>query len=51
MMILNLEPLKKFDNENLHLQLSEPPPNAHARTKAKRNGSKGVSCVVLRAAS
>ena len=51
MMILNLELLEKFDNKNLHLQLCEPPPYAHARTKAERNGSEGVSCVVFWAAS
>lgn len=48
MVVLQSELLHHLDGEHVHLQLGKPPPDAHPRTEAERNGSEGMRSVLTR---
>ena len=48
MVVLQPELLHHLDGEHVHLQLRKPPPDAHPRPEAERNGSKGMRNVLTR---
>ena len=48
MVVLQSELLHHLDGEHVHLQLRKPPPDAHPRPKAERNGSEGMRRVLTR---
>ena len=48
MVVLQSELLHHLDGQHVHLQLRKPPPNAHPRAEAERNGSEGMRSVLTR---
>ena len=48
MVVLQPELLHHLDGEHVHLQLRKPPPDAHPRPEAERNGSEGMRSVLTR---
>ena len=48
MVVLQPELLHHLDRQHVHLKLREPPPDAHPRAEAERNGSEGMGSVLTR---